>query len=69
MNEASIYIERGLSKTGIRKRIYFLIKRIVDILLSFLAIVILSPFFLLISICIRIDSKGLIVDQFSSLTQ
>ncbi len=34
------------------------IKRIIDILLSFIAIIILSPLFLLISIAVKLDSKG-----------
>jgi O-antigen biosynthesis protein WbqP len=34
------------------------IKRIIDIVLSVLGLLLLSPFFLLIAICIKIDSKG-----------
>jgi O-antigen biosynthesis protein WbqP len=34
------------------------VKRIIDIILSILGLVLLSPFFLLIAICIKIDSKG-----------
>ncbi|WP_195839133.1 sugar transferase [Anaerosalibacter bizertensis] len=35
-----------------------LIKRIFDFLLSLIALIILSPLFLIIAICIKIDSKG-----------
>lgn len=34
------------------------IKRVLDFLLSFVALIILSPLFLIIAICIKIDSKG-----------
>lgn len=37
---------------------YLKIKRLLDIILSFLALVILSPLFLIIIIAIKIDSKG-----------
>ncbi|MEI2448561.1 sugar transferase [Priestia megaterium] len=37
---------------------YLKIKRIVDILLSFLSLILLSPFFIAIIIAIKIDSKG-----------
>jgi len=38
--------------------LYLYIKKIMDILLSFLAIILLSPIFLLLVIAIKIDSKG-----------
>ncbi|QRN85466.1 sugar transferase [Clostridia bacterium] len=37
---------------------YFRIKRLIDIVLSFLGLVILSPLFLLLVLAIKIDSKG-----------
>lgn len=37
---------------------YQLLKRIIDLLLSFISIIILFPFFLLLIIAIKIDSKG-----------
>ena len=40
------------------KNIYFLFKRIIDIVLSFIAIIVLIPFFILISIIIKCESKG-----------
>lgn len=40
------------------KRMYLIIKRIIDVILSFLGIIILSPVFLIIAILIKIDSKG-----------
>lgn len=38
--------------------VYLKFKRLVDILLSFLALIILSPIFLILVIAIKIDSKG-----------
>ena len=40
------------------KVIYNVIKRIFDIILSFISIILLSPLFLLISVLIKLDSKG-----------
>lgn len=34
------------------------IKRVIDIVLSFIALVLLSPIFLIIAICIKVESKG-----------
>jgi len=45
-------------KLGEKKMLYLYIKKIMDILLSFLAIILLSPIFLLLVIAIKIDSKG-----------
>ena len=41
-----------------RKKIYFGIKRLIDIILSFLAIIILFIPGIIIAICIKIESKG-----------
>lgn len=38
--------------------VYLKVKRLIDIVLSFLALIILSPVFLLLIIAIKIDSKG-----------
>jgi len=38
--------------------IYLKVKRLIDLVLSFIALVILSPVFLIIAIAIKIDSKG-----------
>jgi O-antigen biosynthesis protein WbqP len=38
--------------------VYLLIKRLIDIILSFLALIVLSPLFLILVIMIKIDSKG-----------
>jgi len=45
-------------KLGEKKMLYLYIKKIMDILLSVLAIILLSPIFLLLVIAIKIDSKG-----------
>lgn len=42
-------------------RIYFGIKRIADVLLSVLALIVLSPIFLLTGIAIKIESKGKVI--------
>ena len=41
-----------------RKKISLLLKRLFDIVVSFLLLIILSPIFLVLAICIKIDSKG-----------
>ena len=41
-----------------RKKIYFGIKRLIDVILSFLAIIILFIPGIIIAICIKIESKG-----------
>lgn len=40
------------------KKIYINIKRIVDIILSIMALIVLLPFFLIFSIIIKVESKG-----------
>ena len=40
------------------KVIYNVIKRVFDIILSFISIILLSPLFLLIAVLIKLDSKG-----------
>lgn len=42
-------------------RYYLLIKRFIDFILSLMAILILSPIFILISILIKLDSKGPVI--------
>lgn len=44
-----------------KHRTYFIVKRILDIFLSFIALVVLSPIFLLTAIAIRMESKGKII--------
>jgi len=39
-------------------KFYLIIKRLIDIILSFLGIIILSPIFLILTISIKLDSKG-----------
>lgn len=53
--EAKKYI--NLQQIELNKT-YLIIKRFVDILLSLIGLIILFPFFILISIAIKIDSKG-----------
>lgn len=43
------------------KRVYIFIKRVLDIILSAIALIILSPIFLLVSIAIKLDSPGPII--------
>ena len=57
MNE-TLELNNGLVRTGIRRKVYLGIKRIFDIVASLLAIILLSPVFLIFIVLIRIDSKG-----------
>lgn len=41
-----------------RKKIYLIIKRMLDVFLSLVALIVLLPFFLIFSIIIKIESKG-----------
>lgn len=41
-----------------KKTVYFIIKRVIDFVLSFIGIVVLSPIFLIIAIAIKLDDKG-----------
>ncbi len=41
-----------------KKRVYLFFKRIFDIVVSFILLVLLSPLFLILAIAIKIDSKG-----------
>ncbi len=45
-------------KYSFSKRVYFFVKRLFDIVVSLIGLIILSPFFLLIMLAIKIDSKG-----------
>ncbi len=61
--ENNIQISQKISKTLIKavkiyNNTYLITKRILDIVLSSIAIVILIPFFLIIAIIIKLDSKG-----------
>lgn len=40
------------------KKVQFFIKRILDIVLSFIGIIVLSPVYLIVAIAIKLDSKG-----------
>ncbi|MDU1442141.1 exopolysaccharide biosynthesis polyprenyl glycosylphosphotransferase [Clostridium cochlearium] len=53
-NMPIIDIEKDIKK----KKFQFAIKRLMDIILSFIGIVILSPIYLILIIAIKIDSKG-----------
>ena len=41
-----------------KKRLYLFFKRVFDIIISFLLLILLSPLFLVLAIMIKIDSKG-----------
>lgn len=56
---ASKYITNDKSvKLEDKKKIYNFIKRLSDIILTWIALIVLSPIFLIIAILIKIDSKG-----------
>ena len=52
-----------------QKRISLIMKRIFDIVMSFLLCIILSPILIIISIWIKIDSKGPIFYRQERITQ
>jgi len=59
MSLPAMRLERRLTSVDARdKRFYLTIKRLVDIVLSATLLILLSPLFLLIAICIRLDSQG-----------
>lgn len=43
------------------RKIYLIIKRLLDIILSLIGIIIISPIFLIVAIAIKIDSKGPVI--------
>lgn len=45
-------------KTKISKKVYIKVKRVIDVILASIALILLSPAFAIISIAIKIDSKG-----------
>ena len=45
-------------KTKISKKVYIKIKRVIDVILASIALILLSPLFAIIAIAIKIDSKG-----------
>ena len=49
---------KNIEKKNIYKKIYIGIKRVIDILISAIGMILLLPVFLIISTIIRIDSKG-----------
>lgn len=51
-------MKNKLSKQEKNKRIYFGVKRLLDILISILALIVLLPLFIIIAILIKVDSKG-----------
>lgn len=51
-------IEINVKEKIEKKRLQFFIKRILDIILSFIGIIVLIPVYLIVSIAIKLDSKG-----------
>ena len=45
-------------KTKISKKVYIKVKRVIDVILASIALILLSPVFAIIAIAIKIDSKG-----------
>ncbi|WP_330373493.1 sugar transferase, partial [Paraclostridium sordellii] len=44
-----------------KKSVYTMIKRLIDIIMSSLGIIILSPLFLIIAILIKLESRGPVI--------
>lgn len=54
-------IEINVKEKIQNKKIQFFIKRISDIILSFIGIIVLSPVYLIVAIAIKLDSKGPVI--------
>ena len=52
-----------------KKRISLVIKRIFDLVLAIILLIILSPLFIIIAIAIKIDSKGPVMFRQTRVTQ
>ena len=50
-----------INNLEIRKKIYKVLKRIADIIGGIIGLILLSPVFLILAICIKIDSKGPVI--------
>ena len=65
MNEASIeLIQENTSfkvKTDVRTIVYNFVKRMFDIIMSILSVILFAPLFLIISVMIKLDSKGKVI--------
>ena len=57
MNEVMVELNERVN-LGLRRKMYFVTKRLFDVLVSAFSLVILSPLFLIIFLLIKIDSKG-----------
>lgn len=56
--ETTILRTQSDVKTKISKKVYIKIKRVIDVILASVALILLSPLFAIIAIAIKIDSKG-----------
>lgn len=56
--ETTSLIPQSDVKTKISKKVYIKIKRVIDVILASVALILLSPLFAIIAIAIKIDSKG-----------
>ena len=52
-----------------RKRLYLLFKRVFDIVVSFILLIILSPVFLILAVAIKIESPGTVFFRQVRITQ
>ena len=57
-NIGGFFMCKGKNKFSTQKQLYFVIKRFLDIIVSLLSIILLSPIFLIISILIKLDDNG-----------
>ena len=49
---------KKLDKVSYHQKVYFAVKRTIDVTMSFIATILLSPIFLIIALIIKLDSKG-----------
>lgn len=60
MNEVELTLAQGQleESQSDAKQLYHVVKRVLDIVLSSICIVVLAPFFVILCLCIKMDSKG-----------
>ncbi len=58
INARTNTLDYGYTEAFSKKTIYHIIKRLFDILVSSIALIILAPLFLIVAVAIKLDSKG-----------
>ena len=61
INKTNLVLETTKRRTGSKKEIYKIVKRGMDIFIASISLVLLLPLFLIITIAIKLDSKGKVI--------